>query len=231
MSSSTILEDNTYLSKADQKLFKVESWLALIGGITILLLVALAVTNVLGRWIFNLPVSGYIDWVEQFMAVFAFVGIAYCQRLGGHIRMDIFLAAMKGRKLWVAEWASTFFMLLITTVLIYGSYLHFYRAFSNGDSSMDIGLPIWPAKLIVPIALTFLALRLILQLWAYSRAIVNRSVSPIAVPLIEDAATAANREAASLEGDMDPDESSNLDGEQSAGDKNSDGGSDSGAPS
>lgn len=205
MSSSIILEDSTRLSKFDQQLFKLESLFSLIGGITILMLVALAVANSLGRWVFNLPVTGYIDWVEQFMAVFAFIGIAYCQRLGGHIRMDIVLSLMKGRALWIAEWASTFFMLLITTVLVYGSYLHFYRAFSNGDSSMDIGLPIWPAKLVVPVALSFLVLRLLLQLWAYSRAILLGSEFPIGVPFIEDAATQANREAESLVGNTQDD--------------------------
>ncbi|MBU2864042.1 TRAP transporter small permease [Reinekea marina] len=198
--SATVLEDSSTLSKADRWLFKLESLFTLFGGITILFLVALAVMNILGRWLFNIPVSGYVDWVEQAMAIFAFVGIAYCQRLGGHIRMDILLSVMKGRLLWIAEWVSVLFMLLITSVLIYGSYLHFYRAFSNGDSSMDIGLPIWPAKLIVPVALTFLAIRLVFQLWAYSVAIIRASESPVAVPLIEDAATQAAREAESLDG-------------------------------
>ncbi|MFQ3230187.1 TRAP transporter small permease subunit [Reinekea sp.] len=198
--SATVLEDSSAVSKADQWLFKLESLFTLFGGITILFLVGLAVTNILGRWLFNLPVTGYIDWVEQCMAIFAFVGIAYCQREGGHIRMDILLSAMKGRKLWISEWVSVFFMLLITLVLIYGSYLHFYRAFTNGDSSMDIGLPIWPAKLIVPVALSFLALRLVFQLWAYSIAILHPNKAPVAVPLIEDAATQAAREAQSLDG-------------------------------
>ncbi|GIT27686.1 MAG: hypothetical protein CM1200mP41_37300 [Gammaproteobacteria bacterium] len=29
---------------------------------------------------------GYIDWVEQVMVIFAFIGVAYCQREGGHAR-------------------------------------------------------------------------------------------------------------------------------------------------
>lgn len=193
--SANVLQDNSALSRTDRVLFRVEEFLNLVGGITIFFLVALAVSNALGRWLFNLPVTGYIDWVEQFMAVFAFAGIAYCQRLGGHIRMDLALSFMKGRFLWFSELVSVVFMLFITLVLIYGSWLHFMRAFTNGDSSMDIGLPIWPAKLIVPIALTFLAIRLLVQLWAYSVAMVRNSSEPVAVPLIEDAATQAQKEA------------------------------------
>ncbi|OMH33994.1 TRAP transporter small permease subunit [Motiliproteus sp. MSK22-1] len=205
--SSAVLEDDSTLSRLDRLFFRLESFLALLGGITIFLLVLLAVVNVLGRWLFNLPVSGYIDWVEQAMAVFAFFGIAYCQRLGGHIRMDIVIGSLKGRALWISEFTSTLIMLLLTSVLVYGSYLHFLRAFNNGDSSIDIGLPVWPAKLVVPIALLILAIRLILQLWGYIRAIKNNAAKPIAVPLIEDAATQAANEAKSVSG-FDEDQNS-----------------------
>jgi len=196
--SSEILQDDSALSKLDRLYFKLETFLALLGGITIFFLVFLAVFNVLGRWLFSLPVSGYIDWVEQAMAVFAFFGIAYCQRLGGHIRMDILVSRIKGRMLWLSEFISTLVMLIITVVLVYGSYLHFLRAFNNGDSSMDISLPIWPAKLIIPFALSVLAVRLVLQLWGYARAFTENAQDPIAVPLIEDAATQAANEAATV---------------------------------
>ena len=193
-SAATVLSDHSHLSRLDRLLLAYERALTLLGGITILLLVALAVANALGRWLFNSPVIGYVDWVEQLMAIFAFAGIAYCQREGGHIRMDILLARLHGRTQWLAEFISVLFMLLITLVLIYGSWLHFLRAFTNGDSSMDIGLPIWPAKLVIPLALTTLALRLVLQLWAYGRAWRQNSTQPVAVPLLADAATQASRE-------------------------------------
>lgn len=198
--SASVLSDSSLLSRVDRWLYKLESVLTLIAGITILGLVFLAVTNILGRWLFNMPVRGYIDWVEQLMAVFAFLGIAYCQRLGGHIRMDLLVGNLRGRPQWVAEFATVFFMLLVTLVLTYGSYLHFWRAFSNGDSSIDIGLQTWPAKLIIPVALALLSLRLLLQLWGYARAIKTGTDSPVAVPLVEDAATVALREAESIEG-------------------------------
>ena len=68
--SHTILQDESVLSRIDRAFFKLESLLTLIGGIVIFLLVFLATANVLGRWIFSWPISGYIDWVEQAMAFF-----------------------------------------------------------------------------------------------------------------------------------------------------------------
>ncbi len=201
--TSTVLEDQSRLSIADQLLFRLESLLNLAGGIVIFLLVFLATANVLGRWFFSLPISGYIDWVEQAMAFMAFLGIAYSQRTGGHIRMEIVPAHLKGRPLWLTELFSSCLMLLITLVLIYGSALHFWRAFSIGDSSLDINLPTWPAKLVVPFALTILALRLILQIWAYLRALKQGAEQPVAVPLIESPASLAAREAAALLSDSE----------------------------
>ncbi|MES9861617.1 MAG: TRAP transporter small permease [Candidatus Thiodiazotropha sp. LLP2] len=200
--SATILNDDSRLSLADRLFFKLESLLNLIGGIVIFLLVFLATTNVLGRWLFSMPIDGYVDWVEQAMAFIAFLGIAYTKRLGGHIRMDMLISRLHGRALWFAELVSVCLMLMVTLVLIYGSYLHFWRAFDIGDSSLDINLPTWPAKLVVPIALTVLALRLMLQIWGYARAIRENSDQPVAIPLIENAATVASKEAEAVMGDI-----------------------------
>lgn len=198
--SSTVLEDDSLLSKLDRYYFKFESLLNLIGGFVIFLIVLLAVANILGRKLFGIPVSGYIDWTEQSMAFFAFFGVAYCQRLGGHIRMDIFVSSLRRRALWFFELFSTLIMLTITVLLIIGSSDHFLRAWTNGDSSFDIDLPIWPAKLVVPVMLTVLAIRFVLNIWGYVRALINGGDSAIAVPLIEDAKTQAENEAKTVSG-------------------------------
>jgi len=193
--TATILEDDSTLSRIDRLYFRFEALLNLVSGIAIFLLVLLATTNVLGRFLFSLPIDGYVDWVEQAMAFIAFLGIAYTNRLGGHIRMDIVISRLHGRMLWISELLSVVLMLGVTLVLIYGSYLHFWRAYDLGDSSLDINLPTWPAKLVVPFALSVLALRLVLQLWGYARAIREGGDRPVAVPLVESAADVAAKEA------------------------------------
>ncbi|MFT6932758.1 MAG: TRAP-type C4-dicarboxylate transport system permease small subunit [Paracoccaceae bacterium] len=205
-SSSSVLTDNSRLSRLDRLLLKVEANFNLAGGIVIFMLVLLAVWNVLGRKLFNAPVPGYVDWTQQFMAAFAFLGLAYCQREGGHIRMDIVIGQLRGRRLWFAEWISILFMLLMTTALVYGTWMHFGRSFDvnaplfSRDSSIDIALPLWPAKLIVPVSLSLLWLRLVLQLWGFGRAIRTNADRPIGVPLPEDPMSQAAREADTVKG-------------------------------
>jgi len=206
MTTSSVQSDDTLLSRLDRMFFRFESVMNLLSGIVIFALVVLAVWNVLGRKLLGMPVPGYVDWTQQFMAAFAFLGLAYCQREGGHIRMDILVGQLRRRPLWLAEWLSTIFMIVLTTALIYGTFYHFSRSFDwslplwSRDSSIDVALPLWPAKLIVPFAMVMLWIRLWLQLWGYGRALRQGGDTPVAVPLIEDAATQANKEAESVDG-------------------------------
>ncbi|CTQ32851.1 TRAP transporter small permease subunit [Jannaschia rubra] len=203
---SSVLADDSLLSRIDRSVFRFESLLNLLAGCVIFALVCLAVWNVVGRSVFNAPVPGFVDWTEQLMATFAFLGLAYAQREGAHIRMDIVVGRLSGRRLWAAEWLSVLFMLLMATALIYGTWFHFDRSFDvskplwSNDSTIDIGLPLWPSKLLIPFALAVLWLRLALQLWAYGRAFLRADPAPVAVPLIEDPAEQANKEAATVAG-------------------------------
>lgn len=203
---SRVLSDDSTLSRLDRALLKLEYVMILIGGLTVFGLMLLAVFSVGGRNFFNSPLPGYVDWIEQLMPVIAIFGVSYVRREGGHIRMDIVVGALKGRALWLAELLTTLAILLVAVLLLWGSWDHFLRSFDLGqpmwsrDSSMDIGLPIWPAKLIVPAALAVLVLRLCLQIWGYLRALVHNIETPVAVPLMADVATQAAMEAEQVSG-------------------------------
>jgi TRAP-type mannitol/chloroaromatic compound transport system permease small subunit len=204
--TAAVLEDGSTLSRLDRALYRIERVLGLISGIAVFMLMVLAVISVSGRNLFNAPLPGYVDWIEQAMPLIAFMGISYTQRDGGHIRMDILVGALKGRALWAAEFATTAFILALMVLLVWGSWAHFQRSFDfaaplwSRDSSMDIGLPLWPAKLLAPVAFSVLCLRLVLQLWGYGRAFALNLVEPVAVPLVQSAAEQAAAEADMVSG-------------------------------
>lgn len=203
---ATVLEDGSLLSRLDLRLQNLERFFALLSGLGVFALMVLAVVSVGGRNAFNSPLPGYVDWIEQAMPLIAFLGVSFVQREGGHIRMDIFIARLHGRALWLFELTSVLLILILMMALVWGSWAHFDRSFDFGaphwsrDSSIDIGIPIWPAKLLAPLAFTVLCLRLILQVWGYGRALVLGLDRPVAVPLIQDTAAQAAAEAEQLEG-------------------------------
>ena len=204
--SSAVLEDGSLLSRIDKGLLRLETVFALVSGIAVFMLMVLAVWSVGGRKFFGTPPAGYVDWLEFAMPLIAIMGISYTQRNGGHVRMDILIGQLKGRALWAAETFSVVLIFILMLALIWGSWAHFQRSFDfaapmwSRDSSIDIGLPIWPAKLIVPMAFTVLALRLLLQIWGYGRAFVLGLENPVAVPLVQSAAEQAMAEAEHLDG-------------------------------
>ena len=161
----------------------------------IFLLMILAAVQVFSRKLLNLPIPGYIDFAEQSMAIFAFLGVAYCQRLGGHVRMELVLEKMpRGRLLWCSEFITTLAAFIVIALLTRYSFDHFLRALRNGDSTIDISLPVWPSKLLVSIALAFLTIRLLIQLIGFLRLLRSPQSPPVAVPLIADVKQQARHE-------------------------------------
>ena len=203
--SSPVLEASSLLSRLDRALLPLERVMALISGLAIFSLMFLAAYSVTGRKFFNAPLAGYVDYIAAAMPIIAIMGVSYVQRDGVHIRMDILIGALRGRLLWLFELISVLLILLLMIALVWGAWAHFDRSFDmtrplwSRDSSIDIGLPVWPSKLGVPVAFGVLCLRLILQAWGYGRAFFLGLDRPVAVPLIQSVAEQARAEAAQLE--------------------------------
>ena len=204
--ASTVLEDSSLLSRLDRALRPVEVFMAYISGLAAFSLMFLAVWSVLGRRFFDAPLPGYVDVIEFMMPLIAILGVSYVQREGGHIRMDILIGAMRGRVLWLVEMIMVIAIFLLVAGLVWGSWSHFDRSFDcarplcSRDSTIDLSIPIWPSKIVVPIAFAVLTLRLALQAAAYGRAFWLGLERPPAVPLIQSVEEQARAEAEQVGG-------------------------------
>ena len=172
----------------------LEDGLNLIAAGAIFFLMFVGVFQIVGRTVFDTAIYGYIDYMEQASALFAFLGIAYAQRVGAHIRMDLLLRGFSMRFLWSMELFCVLVALVVITVLIDSTFQNFLRAWQLGDSTIDIKLPVWPTKLIVPFVLAVLWVRLVLQSIDYARLIRHPLATPIAVPVIETIEVQAKNE-------------------------------------
>lgn len=172
------------LGAVDSTFFSVEKAMALVSALCIFALMMVGVWQVLARQLFNAPIYGYIDMVEIAMTTFAFIAISYTERLGGHVRMEIFAARLHGRLLWFVEVLGVLLGLFVVGTLTYYSYTHFLRAYTAGDSTMDLMVPWWPSKLLVAFAFAMLFIRLLISLWGYMRLLLDPALQPIGVPLL-----------------------------------------------
>lgn len=172
-----------WLTTIDGAVARVENALNALAGICIFALMLFVVVEVVGRRLFRFPIPGHIDWVELGMITFALLGAAYCQRLGGHVRMELLVSRLRGRTMWLLETFGTVVALVVIGVLVVGSWTHFLRAWTIGDTTIDIQLQTWPSKLVVPVALALLWVRLLIQLWGYLRLLVSPDARVLAVPI------------------------------------------------
>ncbi len=191
---------NTPLETASRALEPVENAANMIAATAIFALMVLGVLQIGLRTIFNAPITGYIDLVELSMASMAFLGAAYCQRLGAHIRMELLVGRLRGRTLWGVEVFGTLVAMFIIGVLVWYSAGHFLRSYTLGDTSIDAQFPVWPSKLIVPIAFSIWFLRLTIQLFGYLRLFIDPSLAKVAIVKVKDVAEQAQDEIVEVTG-------------------------------
>ncbi len=167
----------------------------MIAALFVFALMCLGIAQIVLRTIFDTPLTGYVDLVELSMAGMAFLGAAYTQRMGAHIRMELLLGTLRGRALWGAEIIGALLGMAIIAVLIWYSGEHFWRSYQLGDTTMDAEFPVWPSKLLVPVAFALWFLRLSIQLAGSIRLFVDPTRAPEGVCVMKHAADVAREEA------------------------------------
>lgn len=177
------------LHRLDAALARAEAATAVIAGAVIFGLMLLVTAEVVLRRLFNAPIPGQQDITILSMAAFGVLCISFCYRHAGHISMDLLVTALRGRPRWILQLLITVLVLMTVTAVWPGTWTHFLRAYSIGDTTFGIGLPTWPSKLAAPVGLGILWLRLILEVWIYGRLIVNPQADPVGVPIPPDPLT------------------------------------------
>ncbi|MCB1740261.1 MAG: TRAP transporter small permease [Gammaproteobacteria bacterium] len=182
---------NTFFARIDRGYHLIEAALNYVAAAFLFSLMLLACAEVFMRKVFNSPIHGQADLVEIMIPTMGFFGLAYCQRLAGHVRMELFIHRLKGRALWIFEFLGNLATILIVSVMIWGTWQNFLNAYQIGDTSMDAQLPVWPPKLIITVGFCLLLIRCLIAFVGYLRLIRYPDAEPIGVPIsptVEDLA-------------------------------------------
>jgi len=186
----------TPFARLDRGYHMIERALNYVAAAFLFSLMLLACAEVFMRYVFNSPIHGQADLVEIMIPTMGFFGLAYCQRLAGHVRMELLIHKLKGRALWIFEFMGNFATLLIVCVMIWGTWRNFLNAYEIGDSSMDAQIPVWPPKLIITLGFCLLFGRCVIAFLGYIRLIRHPDAEPIGVPISPKTEDVAAQEAA-----------------------------------
>ena len=186
---------DTPFAKLDRGYHAIAKALNYVAAAFLFSLMLLGCAEVLMRKLFNSPIHGQADLVEIMIPTMGFFGLAYCQRLAGHVRMELLIHRLKGRALWIFEFCGNFATLAIVAVMIFGTWENFLNAWLLGDSSMDAEIPVWPPKLIIVLGFCLLFIRCTISFFGYIRLIRHPDAEPIGVPISPTVADIAESEA------------------------------------
>jgi TRAP-type C4-dicarboxylate transport system permease small subunit len=160
-----ILKELPLFRYVDRVMTGIDTALNLVAVGFIMFLMLFASSEIVGRYLFKYPIPGHVEIVELIMAAVVFFGIAYTQRVGGHIRMDMFITrVLRGRSYHIAEAITILFSLLGYSIITLASLKFALDAYEFGDLTTYIYWPTWPSKMTIPIGGFLLCARFFLQL-------------------------------------------------------------------
>ena len=162
-----VSERSSLLGNAVRGFGALERWLGYLGMAFLIGLMAMVVLEVVSRYVFGNPIMGYIDIMRMMMAVMVFLTLAYCQREGGHIRMELFMTRVLkgGRRYHLVEFSHLLLSLAGFGAIAISSLNGALQDYAVGDVTAVLYWPTWPAKMLVAIGAIFLCVRFILQMF------------------------------------------------------------------
>lgn len=126
----------------------------IMSGMCILVILVIGVIDTAGRAFFNSPFIGAVEISEALLAVAIFSALAYLQRTGGHVVVDVFSSGYGPRLKKFATFVILTAMLAVLVFLLWRSGIGALNAWRHNDVSAGfLRVPIWLAKLFTTIGL------------------------------------------------------------------------------
>ena len=134
----------------------------LLSAVFVLLLMILVIADILGRYLFNSPVPMTYE-VGSFLMVFiVFLGLAYTQRQGAHIRVEFLTLRLSSRTRAILDIVASSLGFLLYITIVYQGFMWSWTSWQVGDYVAGlVNIPRWPSQFIVPIGSAILCLQFI----------------------------------------------------------------------
>ncbi len=136
----------------------------LISEVATFVMMVLVVANVLGRYLFNKPLTGTLEFTESLLVLIIFLSVALTQYDGGHIRVNLItrrLPRTYARALTVIAMlcGAAFF-----TWCGYAAWIFAAQSYSFNEQEWgEVVFPLWPMKFVVFFGIALLAIQFLLD--------------------------------------------------------------------
>ena len=127
----------------------------------VFLLMLLISGEIVARHVFNRPILGHVETATLSLVLILYLGLAYTQLMRGHIRVEIFISRIEGKKRELVE-ALTLFLSLIPSVLMLLATAQKAIVSVKGHEFVSgvVNFPVWPGRCAVTFGFILLSLTL-----------------------------------------------------------------------
>jgi len=135
---------------------------SLISAVLLFIMMILILADVVGRYLFNNPIPGTIDFTRVFMAAVIFLGLSYTEECRGHIRATAFISRLPKKVIFCMDVFASLVGLTLFTVITWQGWIIFFESWSSGEYYPGIiQVPIYPARLLVCLGCILVCLQFI----------------------------------------------------------------------
>jgi len=153
------------LSRAENLLDRLLDLMAVLSGAVLFLMMFLVVANTLTRKFLNWPITGAFEVTESLLTLAIFLGLAYTQKVGAHISVDVLSRHFSGLSKKVFEISAPVLGVACFGWATYASWLYALDSFRMSEQEWgSITYPIWPVKMLIVFGLGALTLRYLLEI-------------------------------------------------------------------
>lgn len=134
--------------------------------------------DVTARQLTGSSIPGVVEYSEVLMVGLIFLGLAYAQRTGAHIGVDLITERMPVRVAHLVRSVGLVIAIVVVAVMGWETLEVALRSFESREFRFGlVQVPIWPARLLIPIGLGALLLELAVSL--YDEVVALRRSTPI----------------------------------------------------
>jgi TRAP-type C4-dicarboxylate transport system permease small subunit len=155
------------LPRAKKIINKISRVSHIIGGVIAAILMFLTTADVIGRYVFNQPITGTLEVSQLMMVVMVFFAFAYVESENAHVRVDLVVSRLSPRVRAYLECIVTLIGVGVFAMLAWQSVSRSLYLIQKGDVTGYLRVPVSPFLIIMAFGCMLLCLQLILRFLRY----------------------------------------------------------------
>jgi TRAP-type transport system small permease protein len=117
----------------------------------LLAMLFLSTTDILGRYLFNRPITGALEVLEILLPAMVLLSLAYTQKEKAHVTVDIVFSHLPRRSRAVLGLLTTFWAFVLFAVIVWRGIMQVLLYHQTRMVITNISVPVFLPRMLVPI--------------------------------------------------------------------------------